>query len=297
MGFNPIVIEKGLNVGFAREMARFQQARDVSPGIVQAAMMMPSSAAYEKLGWLGAMPTVQQWLGELNAKEFSSYDYTIKNLDWATSVPINENDVNDDQTGAIGLFPQMLAQRIMKHPEKLIVDLLINGDSNLAYDGLAFFANRSVNDNLLSGNGTTLANLDTDLNSALVALAKFKDDQGEPLNIRGNMIVCPVALENTFRRLVESKADPTASGGVDTYNPYSGRFTVVSDPRLDADDANDWYLLATNEVVKPLVFSMRQEADNRFEKKNLTKTWVWSADYRGNGGYGLPHLAVKTTNT
>jgi phage major head subunit gpT-like protein len=178
-----------------------------------------------------------------------------------------------------------------------MVNLLINGDSATAYDGSAFFANRSVNDNLLAGNGTTLANLDTDLNAALVAMAKFKDDQGEPLNIRGNLIVCPVALENTFRRLVESRADPTATGGVDTLNPYAGRLQVISDPRLDADDVNDWYLLATNEIVKPLVYSKRQEGQTRMEKKNLTKTWVWSADYRGNGGYGLPVLATKTVNT
>jgi phage major head subunit gpT-like protein len=299
MAFNPIVIEKGLNAGFAREMAQFQAAREISPGIMAAGMMIPSTAAYEKLGWLGAMPTVQQWLGEIQAKQLEDYDYTIKNKDWAVAVPVNENDVADDQTGVHTMFPAMLAQRIMRHPEKLMIDLLINGDSNVAYDGVAFFSDVSgarTIDNLLAGTGDSLAEMEEDLNAALVAMAEFEDDNGEPLNLRGDLIVCPVALENNFRRLVQSTSDPTASGGIETFNPYAGRFTVIGDPRLDADDADDWYLLSTQEIVKPFVFSMRQGAENRFEKKNGTKSWIWSADYRGNAGYGIPHLAVKTVN-
>ena len=105
-----------------------------------------------------------------------------------------------------------------------------------------------------------------------------------------------MALENKFLRLVNSQTDPTGSVA-GTYNPYSGRFTVVGDPRLDADDANDWYLLATNDVVKPLVYSRRQAAKPSMEKTPHTKEWVYGADYRGAGGYGLPHLAIKTTNT
>lgn len=305
MAFNPIVIEKGLNAGFAREMAQFQAARQISPGIMAAGMMIPSTAAYEKLGWLGAMPTVQQWLGEIQAKQLEDYDYTIRNKDWAVAVPVNENDVADDQTGVHTMFPQMLAQRIMRHPEELMIDLLIDGATNLAYDGKAFFSDVSAPrtiDNLLAGSGyttpsTRLENMEKDLNAALVAMAKFTDDQGAPLNLRGNLIVCPVNLENDFRRLVQSTSDPTASGGIETFNPYAGRFTVIGDSRLDADDTTDWYLLATNEIIKPFVFSMRQAAENRFEKKNGTKSWIWSADYRGNAGYGLPHLAVKTVNS
>lgn len=299
MAFNPTVIEKGLRAGFGRSMAEFQAARQINPGLLRGAMRVPSTGAYEKLGWVGAMPAVSQWLGEREAKQFDSYDYTVKNLDWSVAVPINENDINDDQTGALSMIPQMLAQRIMVHPEKLMIDLLINGDSDTAYDGVEFFSNVSAPrtiDNLLAGTGTTLAQMEADLNAALVAMAKFTDDQGEVLNIRGDLIVCPVAMENDFRRLVQSTSDPTVSGGIETFNPYSGRFTVIGDPRLDSDDVDDWYLLATNEIVKPLIYQTRQEAQASMEKTQHTKSWVFGADYRGNGAYGLPHLAVKTVN-
>lgn len=298
MAFNPIVIEKGLNAGVARAMAEFYAARQLAPGLMMAALMIASTSAYEKMGWLGAMAAVQQWIGEASAKGFEDYDYTIKNLDWIATALIRENDIDDDQTGAMGMTPELLARRILAHPEKLVVSLLTGGTSGLAYDGVAFFSDASgarTIDNLLGGTGVALAQLEADLNAALVQMAKFTDNEGEVLNIKGDTIVCPVALERKFRRLVSSATDPT--GTVEgTYNPYMG-MRVIGDARLDAADANDWYLLATGEPIKPFVFSMRQEGRPSFEKKPLTKQWVYSVNYRGNAGYGLPHLAVKTVNT
>jgi phage major head subunit gpT-like protein len=298
MALNPIVIERGLRVDFAKKMAQFQAARQINPGLLMAAMIITSTGAYEKMGWLGAMPGVQEWLGEINAKELNDYDYTIRNRDWAAAVPVSQNDLDDDQTATIQMIPDFLVQRILAHPEKLMIDLITGGTTGLAYDGVAFFSDatgvRTI-DNQAAGTGTTLAQLEADLNAALTTMASFKDDQGEVLNIKGNMIVCPMALENKFKRLVNSQTDPTATAQ-GTFNPYAGRFTVIGDARLDAVDATDWYLFATGEVVKPFVFSMRQDAEPLFEKKSGTKTWIASANYRGNAGYGIPHLAVKTVN-
>lgn len=300
MAFNPIVIEKGLSARFAQAMMNFQAARELAPGLMATALQAPSTGAYEKYGWLGAMPAVSQWLGERNSKEFKDYDYTIKNKDWETSVPVFENDWDDDQTGSYDLIPAMLAKKVMTHPEKLISDLVIDGDTALAYDGIAFFSDVSAPrdiDNLLAGTGTSLAQLKADLIAALTAQAKFPDDQGSILNITGNVIYCPIALQYLFESLVYSTADPTASGGVNTFNPFHNKFTIIGDARLDADDANDWYLFATNEVVKPFIWQLRQGAKPSMEKTNHTKQWVFGSDYRGNGGYGIPHLGVKTVNS
>ena len=299
MGFNPTVIEKGLRARFAQAMVEFQAARVINPGLMNLALETPSNGAYEKYGWLGAMPAVKQWIGERNSKEFESYDYTIKNLDWEASVPISENDFDDDQTGSYAMISQMLARRIGVHHEKIMIDLFINGDTALAYDGIAFFSNASgvrVNDNLLTGTGTTLAQMSADLTAAKIAMAKFVDDQSETLNIKANAIVCPISLEDNFRRLVDSQTDPTATA-TGTFNPFSGVFSVIGDARLDADDVNDWYLCATNEIVKPFIFQNRQNGRSSMEKTNHSKNWVFGADYRSNAGYGIPQLAIKTTNT
>jgi phage major head subunit gpT-like protein len=298
MAFNPTVIEKGLNARFAQAMAEFQAARSINPGLMGLALTAPSNGAYEKYGWLGAMPAVKQWIGERNSKQFASYDYTIKNLDWEASTPVFENDFDDDQTGSYAMIAAMLANRIGVHPEKLMIDLLTAGDVGLAYDGIAFFSNATgvrVNDNILTGTGVTLETMSADLTAAKIAMSKFVDDQGETLNIKADTIICPVSLEDNFRRLVDSTTDPTATA-TGTFNPFSGKFTVIGDARLDADDVNDWYLCATREIVKPFIYQNRQSGRSTMEKTNHTKQWVFGADYRSNAGYGIPQLAIKTTN-
>ncbi len=277
MALNPIVIEKGIDAAFAQKMAQWQAARQINPGLLAAAMIIQSTGAYEKLGWLGSMPAVRQWIGELQAKEFEDYEYTIRNLDWEASTFVKQNDLDDDQTGTIQMIP---------------------GTTGLAYDGVAFFSDVSgvrTFDNLLGGTGTTLAQIEADLNAALTAMAKFTDDNGKVLNIRGNLIICPIELENRFNRLINSQTDPLAAAQ-GTFNPYAGKFTVIGDARLSATDVNDWYLLAAGQTVKPLIYSERQTARSHFEKKNGSKLWTAFAEYRANAGYGLPHLAVKTVN-
>lgn len=300
MATSPIVIERGLKATFTRAMNQMQAAKEINPGLLALALQSPSDGFDEKYGWIGAMPGVKEWIGELQSKEFADYDYSIRNKDWEVSVPIYENDLADDRIAALQSIPQMLVRRLAVHPEKLIIDLLTGGTSGLAYDGVAFFSNASgarTIDNLLAGTGTSLAQMAADLTAARIAMAKFVDDQGEVLNIQADTIICPIELEDNFRRLVQSMADPTASGGLDTYNPYSGKFRVIGDARLSATDANDWYLAATGEVMKPFVYQLRQGAEPNMEKIPLTKQWVFSANYRGNAGYGLPHLCIKTVNS
>jgi phage major head subunit gpT-like protein len=298
MALSPAVIEKGLNASFGAAMMRFLAARSMNPGIMSLALMMRSTGAYEKLGWLGAMPIVQEWIGEANVKEFQDFNYTLRNKDWQVSVPMDENDWEDDQTGAFALIPDMLAERIGVHPEKLVVNLLNNGATGLAYDGIAFFSDATgvrVNDNKAAGTGTTLAQIAADIDTNVATMAKFVDEAGEPLNIIPDTIVCPVALKPKFDRLVNSDNDPTVTSQL-TYNPYGGKFKVFADARLDAVDANDWYLLCSSQVVKPFVFSMRQDGRTRLINKNLTKTWVGIADYRANAGYALPQLGIQVVN-
>lgn len=298
MALNPTVIEKGLNAVFGAEMMKFYQARAINPGLMGLALMLRSTGAYEKLAWLGSMPIVQEWIGEANVKEFADYNYTLRNKDWQVTVPMDENDWEDDQTGSFAMIPPMLAERIGVHPEKLIVGLLNGGTSGLAYDGIAYFSDASgvrVNDNLAAGTGTTLAQIAADIDTNVATMAKFVDEAGEPLNIIPDTIVCPVALKPKFDRLVNSDNDPTVTSQL-TYNPYGGKFKVFGDARLDATDANDWYLACTGMSVKPFVFSMRQEGRVRLVNKNLTKIWNAIADYRSNAGYALPQLAIKVVN-
>ena len=299
MPTNPTIIRNGLNALFVQEMLRLQEMSGESPGVMSLATAAPSSGAQEDYAWLGNMPAVQEWLGELNLEQLNDYEYAIKNRDFAVPVVLKKNDIDDDKVGPLKIIAAQLAVKIMKHPRRLIVDSIINGVTGLAYDGVAFFSNASgvrVIDNLLAGTGTTVALLAADLASAEAAMMAFTDDQGEYLNIGPDTILCGPALANDFRRLVGSATDPTATA-TGTYNPFYNRYQVLVDARIGVDDPNDWYAFATREPVRPFVYQLRENARVEMREKDLTKQVAYYAHGRWNVGYGLPHLAVKVVNT
>src|SRR6056297_3007478 len=97
----PSVAHKIFNTEMARAMADFQSARSLSPGLLALAMNNPSTGAAEDYPWLGAMPIVQEWLGEVTADELKDYEYLLRNRDYIASVMINQNHIDDDQSGVL----------------------------------------------------------------------------------------------------------------------------------------------------------------------------------------------------
>lgn len=278
-------------------MDAMEKQSGANPTLIQLATQIPSTAASESYAWLGSVPSVREWVGEKRAKQLKDYSYTLRNKDYEVSIEIDRNDLDDDQISAHNIRIADLVGRMRAQPIKMISDLVKNGTTGEAFDGSAFFANRSVNDNLLAGTGTTLAQLEADIDSTMQAMAAFKDDAGEALNIVPNVIVCPPALLNKFKKLVNSQASPTATAGVNTYNPYAGEFVVISDARLT--DSNDWYAFCTTLPLKPFVFQTRKAAEPVFDDTLVKRTrmYYYSAEMRGNAGYGFPQLAAKVVNS
>jgi len=296
----PAYLEQSVKTGFAQAWRELQRISGPERGLMNAALMAPSNSKEEDYGWLGSVPGVTEFLQEARLEQLSDYDFTIRNRDWHAAVQIRKSDYKDDKTGSAAQIGRLLAERLGKKPADLIEDLLINGDSNTAYDGVAFFSDTSsprVNDNLLAGTGTTVSALMTDLESAETAMAEFVDDKGEYLNLQPNIIVCGPSLYNKFLRIVGSQADPSASGGVDTYNPFFSKYMVYRSPKIGADDANDFYVLASNGVLKPFIVQTREQPKVETEDRPTLPTYAIVASSRGNVGYGLPHLAVKVVES
>jgi phage major head subunit gpT-like protein len=297
MVFNTVLLEKGLQAIFNTAYQGLL-ARPYLAAVRSIMTEVPSSAASEKYGWLGDFPLVQEWIGDRNVGDLKDYDYTIKNKDWIIPIAIHENELADDQVGAIAPRVQMMAEMLSQWPLELVGDLLKNGDSNLAYDGQAFFANRaSPNDNLLAGTGVTLAAIKTDIASARAAMMRFATDKGRPLGIQFDTIVCPPELEATILEATKTAAIITTGQGA-MVNPVANWIkNVISLPELS--DTNDWYGLATGYALRPLIYQARQgvraELDDTERKRN--KRMVFQADMRGNAGYGFWQMAVKVVNS
>lgn len=299
MVFNTSLLEKGLLAVFERA---YQSILD-RPHLQQVMQIMtevPSTATSESFAWLGDFPLVQEWIGDRNVGALKDYSYTIKNKDWIIPARIHENELADDQVGAIEPRIRMMARMLGQHPMDLVTELLVSGTSNLAYDGVAFFSDVSgprINDNLLTGTGTTLAQVKADITSARAAMMRFQSDKGRKLGIIMDTIVCPPELEAVMIEATESSAILTTGQGANTNAVSTFGINIIVLPELT--DTNDWYGLATGYEIRPLIYQNRQaprfQLDDTEVKKN--KTLVAQADMRGNAGYGLPQLALKVVNS
>jgi len=298
MMVDTVFLEKGLKATFDQAMEGILNQRDM-----QAAAALytevPSTSASEKYGFLGDFPQVQEWLGDKVAGGLADYGYSIVNKDWYTAIDIDRNELKDDQLGRILPRIQGMAKALGGHKLDLLVWLLDNSLTQLAFDGAAYFANRAApNDNLLAGAGVTLANILTDLAAARAAMLQFTTDQGRVLGLTFDTIIVPSALEFTMLQAVTAPLAGAGGGAPDwTFNPWSRWVkNVIALPQLS--DTNDWYAFCTSQWMKPMVYQLREgtnmELDETQSARNRKLTY--SANMRSNAGYGLPLLGVRIVN-
>ena len=286
-----IGLEKGLQMAFQKAYGELIKSPEFDL-IKAVAMMAPSTAASEKYGWLGDVPAVQEWLGEIKAKELAEYDYTIKNKDWQTAITIDKNSIKDDQYGMIMQRIPEMPRAILEHRWEMVEDLFAAGTTGLSYDGSAFFASRTApNDNLLDGTGvSTKATIQADILSVFAAMYNFTSDTGRALRLKLDTIVCPVEI---FAAVVEAV---TAVQGQTTANvPATFIKNVI--PLPGQSDTTDWYGLCTTRSIKPFILQTREEPQSELDEQKLNKQMVFFAHGRSNAGYGFHQLAVKVVNS
>jgi len=301
MPINPSVLERMIQVGVQRQVAELEAGRGSPQDIMRFALEVPSTHKSEDYAWLLQLPQAREWIGPKRIKELADAKFQILNRAFEATIGISQHDIDDDQAGAFDLMIRLLVDAMMEKPRSLISDLIVAGTSGLAYDGVAFFSNVSgarIIDNLLAGTGTTLAQISADLDSVRAAMMAFVfESGGSPLNIVFDAIYCPPALTGNFERIFQSRADPTATAGTDTYNPWSGKAVVIPDARLS--DGTDWYAARTGGILRPLVWQKRSAPKGVLDDSHVKSDHMIdvSAEMRGNVGYGLPQLMVKVVNS
>jgi phage major head subunit gpT-like protein len=299
MVVDTIALEKGLQVEFMKaldELGKKPWMQELE------ALFLPtkSTAVSEKYGFFGDFPQVKEWVGPKTAAGLKDYDFTIKNKDWYNAVEVDRNELEDDQTGLLKSKVEAVVRGLADWKFDLLSQLIINGATGLAYDGIPFFSDATgdrLNDNLLAGTGATLiSNIQVDLGSVRSAMMKFTSDTGRKLGIVPDTIVCPPEIEVLMLQAIHSNL--AGAAGEQIHNPLSKWFKAVI-PLPDLADQNDWYAFCTTYVLRPFVFQERKAPTPVLDDTEVKKTrkLIFSGESRGNAGYGLPQLAAKVVNT
>ena len=105
------------------------------------ATTVQSSTASNTYGWLGSIPGMREWIGDKHINQLESHGYTIVNKNFENTVGVKRNDIEDDNIGLYNPLMETLAYEAAVHPDKLVFDLLKDGDKNKCFDGQNFFDN------------------------------------------------------------------------------------------------------------------------------------------------------------
>ena len=257
-----------------------------------------SGGADENYGLLGSMPGVREWLGDRQFKKLRAGSFVITNREWEDSVEFEKNDIDDDRIGLMTNLAQDFGAEAMLHPDELLLEALVAGESTACFDGQYFFdTDHSWGDSgtqsndlsyaAASGTSPTAAEFKAAFNQSRVAILGFKNDQGKKLVrpvLRGsNKFICMVPLE--LQEVAEDalNATLTSTGGS---NIVLDRPEIIPCPSLT--DATKFYTFLMEGALKPFVFQKRRPIRTPVWKgmdDPETKVLKMMTDARYNVGY------------
>lgn len=277
----------------------------------QISTILPSDGFDENYGFIGDMPGVKEWVGERVASQLRAGDYRIKNKLWESSLSIDRHRIDDDRLNLYGPLIEGLALEAAQHPDELVIDAIIAGETDLGFDGKAFFANDHVwgdsgtQDNLLSvtpdgGAATEILAIDIKkaFNEARVALLRFKNDQGKFLNrttmqsLGDLMVFIPPELDQEARNALHTQLYGFISG-------VGGENVVIDRPQIQPSplltNAREMYVLHLGRALRPIIFQARSPLRREVEGLDSIKTKevLLMTEARYNVGYGPWFTAIK----
>jgi len=297
---NTGLLTKGLRSEF---FSRFEAA---NTHFADLTTRISSNSDSETYKWLGSVPRMREWGTGRVARGVRTETYSVENLKYEATLEVDRDEISDDKTGQIRIRIGELAERVASHKDYLIAQLLINGETAGfdSYDGVSFFNDAHVSGGSGSqDNKLTYAAADPDnpstvefkgaLKQAIGAMMGFKDDQGDPMSISANGLVCVVPT-TMFLAALEA-VNATIIG--DTSNVLAGAARVIGFPWLS--DQSKWYLAKTDGVVRPFIFQDREaveftalteESDEGFRREKF----LFGARARYRITYGYWQFAIRT---
>lgn len=301
----------GVRTNFRALFEREFAAATGLQGWRQFVLETPSDSEIESYNWFGTVPLMQDVThGTVQLAGLRPDNFSLTNAEFQAAIEVERAALERDKLNLIMPRVTQLSAEAARHPGQKIFQNVLNND--VAFDGSAYFANtrtigESANiDNILTGTGITVAQIQTDLGAAVAQMRVYQDDQGRPMNLRGNMIMIPPELEGPmWQALNRSGGDgvnepviPVSDNGVWSASGYS----VAINPYLT--DANNWYLFHVGAGdLRPFIFQTEKrpvlEADTNPNDRAtiLARTFVYSVYGRYQTGMTDPRLGIETTNT
>jgi phage major head subunit gpT-like protein len=300
---SPIAVLKGIKADFAKRLTR-----QVENTFSQFYESTDSNSNKEIYSFFDSTPEIKEWLDKIDYSNFKMFEFVINNVDYQWGIPVDRNTIDDSTaSGMQASILRHIREGVKKwndQPLRMLNTLLENGTSGLAFDGSAFFADTRPNiqgtntiDNIATGSGITLAQIQTDYEAAYVKLMGFKDKNAEPFNINVKPVcLIPSSLVPLFVTLQKSLIITNSAVTASVTNVWANTFDVVVNP-YQAITNNDWYMIDANAVMKPFIFQSRKSPIFEMKDENDSPIIKYFSTARRAMGYGMPTSIVFVNNS
>lgn len=231
--------------------------------------------------------------------------YEVKNKTYGGALLFRRDEMADEKVGGFGVRIQDQVNAAQAFPDEELITHLTTATACYIRDEDFFSATHAARgeqtatwSNLLTGTGTTVAQLQADIGSCLTALYKMRNTANRLMNryIRKLYVLCPVALEVNMRTAVlASIVSSTSNVG------FRPAIEIIPDGTLDATSADDWYLGSLDGGLRGLIWQHREGVQVE-EVGPGSETWVnqrqmeFAVTRRGAPAFGFPERLIKVNN-
>lgn len=281
-------------------------------------MYFKSDQAGEDYAWLGQSPAMREWVGGRQAKGFIENGIRIENKHFEGSIEVSNTDLRRDKTGQILMRIGELAERTTTHWATLMSALILDGASNICYDGQFFFdvdhaegqsgaqsnkINVDISTLPVQTEGTvtnpSVEQMQQAVLKAVTQISSFVDDQGEPMNTAAMNFIVLVPSSLAF---VGMNAFLMPRGtGVTEQLPVNLNISILQNPLLNTW-TDKFVVIRTDGRVKPFIrqeetpvrlnsIGVGSEMEFKYDK------YIYGVDTWRNVGFGYWQHACLVTLT
>ena len=254
-----------------------------------------STRDHERYRFLGTLPQLREWVDGRLAKGLLSEKYDIANLKYESTIEVDRDELDDDQTGQIAMRIAEMAESAATHKDYLLELLIKNGEAAgfCSYDGVPFFSESHVSghsgaqSNLIEADAVdedvpTTAEFRAAIVKAIAKMVGYLDDQGQPIRIpptaAGFRIIVPpatmfTAMEALGLPLAPSTISPLAQ------NILQNVGQVFIFPGLTA--ASEFYLAKVDASIRPFIFQDRMPIEFNIQGPGSSEEFLREKHYYG----------------
>jgi phage major head subunit gpT-like protein len=227
-------------------------------------LLVDSTGEKESYNWLEAVPSMSEWKDTRVISGMSAKGYEITNKNYEGTIEVDRNVIEDDRYGLIAPRVRQLAVRCANHPAKLVYQLLNAGSGTKTFDGVNFFSDtrafgKSGNlDNIIDGAYAADGDkIRAGIAAAVERMRNFRDDRGEYLDLVPDTIACSAVMELPIRNALLPAVAGTERAEAELIK------NIIVSPYLTsgATAGHDFYLLATQNELKPMLFQTRKKPE------------------------------------